>query len=194
MYRYTKDGRRVCRLRAFPGGPSATWLVTDADAPRVTRRARRVVQVSLLVMVLGMFLADKVWHWDPFLDTGSFLRWLPLLIVLAITSGVATRLWAFRGLPRVQLAESELVPVDGREQRLNHAREMGMPMLAFLTAASFVMTAGQVWVLVEDHPWWSWMATPLFVAMTAGTAWQSWLLWRDKAHTGGPDMAEPPVA
>lgn len=149
MFRWTRDGRRVYGLPTLPGLPMSWYHVTDSATARVDRRFRRLFTVTVFVMIPAV----------------AVLSWWVLLAAIALLwTPLAMRYWVLRDVPRTVVAAGDLVPIDRRARDLAQSQQMGEPMLWFIFAATILMAAIDVVVIVTDYVWWAWLGLVFFGA------------------------------
>lgn len=171
FYRRTPDGRRVCARRSILPWRKRWYYVTPAQESRFETRMMRMHLASFgLMMFLIAIIGDRLLT-DP--------RWLAGLLVVVLIPGLQT--WTTSGLEAAPIDERSLVPRDQRIANIELARAYGATTLWFLLAASIMMAAGQVYVIVTDGAWWAWLGLVMFIA-TSASAFRQLLLLRTSEH------------
>jgi hypothetical protein len=142
------------------------YYILPGQESKYERRTFGVQVTSFGIMiVLVVALGDRLWS-DP--------RWFAGLLLATVLPGFLYRTTS--GLEPAPIDSRSLVPRNTNALSLLVARATGAPTLWFLLAASALMAAGQLYVIVTDGAWWSWAGLVIFAASGAGTARQLLLL------------------
>jgi len=137
-FRYTKDGRRLYARR---------YLVPDALLGRVESRVRTEARLGLPLVIIASTIARQQW--------GDLWGWLAILLALPL--GFLSQFWVAEGLTVVEVAESELEPVDHDAVALADAKAKGRPaMWAFFFLTVGMAALGGV-VAFSDGDWYGWL-------------------------------------
>ena len=165
LIRRTLDGQPVCVIRALVPWRKRIYYLDPAKLEAFERRVKRANLTALLTCAVVIGLGSP--------RMGDDTRWLGLLVLVIPMSALLDR-WIVAGLERAPLDVTALEPVDRSARDLAQARAAGAPAILFILFAGLLMTAGQVWVLVTDGVWWSWLGAVMFT--TAEIAMVRWLL------------------
>jgi hypothetical protein len=157
IYRRTRDGRLVAGFRTLPFFRKKWFLVHPEDQEDFEERFVQGQSLSM-ALVAGVIV--------PFMIEADFVRMLMVCIASGVTVGHLSFLWSTHGLPEERLGADDLEPLSQGEQHLRSARAIGPRMLWGMFAASLVMLALQISVLVTDREWWSWLGIAMFGACT----------------------------
>jgi hypothetical protein len=139
------------------------YLVADHAASRLQRDVRSYFRWACPVVVLLLIGIQRRWGW-------------PIVTLLGIAGGVAFRFWLARGLPRITRTESNLLPVDRRQQCAAMARATGAPTLwVMLIVGSFgsLISIVGAWYLPTPE---GWLVSGLMGLFTVLFGWQLHLL------------------
>ena len=166
LYRQTFDGRRVCARRSIFPWRKRWYYILPGQESKYEKRTFGVQATSFGIMiVLVVAFGDRLLG-DP--------RWVAGFLLATLLPGLLYRTTS--GLEPASIGRPSLVPRNRNALSLGVARATGAPTLWFLLAASALMAAGQLYVIVTDGAWWSWAGFVVFAASGAGTAKQLLLL------------------
>jgi hypothetical protein len=153
LFQRTRDGRRVYALQQPFGRFRAWYLIADSDASRVEKRFQRFYVLTLTVIIPAAVVLATV------------SLWLALVLPL-VWAPAAVRLWILRGVPRTEVDEGALVPVEPAEAGLSQAQKIGQLWLGFALVAAVLMGGLSVSVLLTGKAWWAVFGVLLFGALT----------------------------
>jgi hypothetical protein len=166
LYRQTFDGRRVCARRSIFPWRKRWYYILPGQESKYEKRTVGVQLTSFGIMiVLVVTFGDRLLA-DP--------RWFAGLLVATLLPGFLYRTTS--GLEPASIDPRSLVPRNTNALSLGVARATGAPTLWFLLAASALMAAGQLYVILTDGAWWSWAGLVIFAVSGIGTVRQLLLL------------------
>lgn len=156
LYRRTCDGRRVCAHRTLLPWRKRWCFIAPEEEARYERRVVRVHIASMVLMLVLLQLAGDRLFSDP--------RWFIGFLLVVPLPG--SQRWVTAGLAEAEIDESALEPIDRAAVNLESARATGAPTLWVLLVAGLAMAAGQLYVLLTDGAWWSYLGLAMFSAAT----------------------------
>jgi hypothetical protein len=166
LYRQTVDGRRVCARRSIFPWRKRWYYVLPGQESKYERRTIRIQLTSFgILIVVVVAFGDRVMS-DP--------RWFIALLLATLLPGFIYQTTS--GLEPASIDRRLLVPLNAEALSIGVARATGAPTLWFLLAATVLMAAGQLYVIVTDGAWWSWAGLVMFTASGASIGRQILLL------------------
>jgi hypothetical protein len=159
IYRETRDGRRVFGVGRLLRMPKAWYLVSDDAVPGFEKRFRQYFAAFFFAVIpVGGFLA-------------GFNPWIIFTIAL-VWPWLAMRFWVLVGLPRTEVREDELVPIDRRARYLAQLQAMGEPIFWVQLVGTSAMASLAVYILRTDGDRWAWIGIAMFGGFVIWSAMQ----------------------
>jgi hypothetical protein len=159
IYRETRDGRRVFGLGRLLSMPKEWYLVSDDAVPGFEKRFRQYFAAFFFAVIpVGGFLT-------------GFNPWMIFIFAL-VWPWLAMRFWVLAGLPRIEVSEDELVPIDRRARYLAQLQAMGEPTFWVLLVSTSAMVSLFVYILLTDGDRWAGIGVAMFGGFVIWSAMQ----------------------